>query len=39
MKIDLALDYQPILRNEPRPVHLVATLCAPKVGGAYYEFP
>jgi hypothetical protein len=24
MKIDLALDYQSILRNEPRPVHLVA---------------
>ena len=31
MKIDLALDYQTILRNEPRPVHLVATLCAPKL--------
>src|SRR6516165_1247842 len=31
MKIDLTLDYQTILRNEPRPVHLVATLCAPKL--------
>src|SRR5215469_16546714 len=31
MKIDLALDYQTILRNEPRPVHLVANLCAPKL--------
>jgi Ca-activated chloride channel family protein len=31
MKIDLTLDYQTILRNEPRPVHLVATLCAPKM--------
>src|SRR6516162_10876025 len=31
MKIDLALDFQTILRNEPRPVHLVATLCAPKL--------
>jgi len=31
MKIDLTLDYQTILRNESRPVHLVATLCAPKL--------
>jgi hypothetical protein len=31
MNIDLSLDYQTILRNEPRPVHLVATLCAPKL--------
>src|SRR5215475_2621357 len=31
MKIDLTLDYETILRNEPRPVHLVATLCAPKL--------
>jgi hypothetical protein len=31
MEIDLTLDYQTILRNEPRPVHLVATLCAPKL--------
>jgi hypothetical protein len=31
MKIDLTLDYHTILRNEPRPVHLVATLCAPKL--------
>jgi hypothetical protein len=30
MDIDLTLDYQTILRNEPRPVHLVANLCAPK---------
>jgi Ca-activated chloride channel homolog len=31
MNIDLTLDYKTILRNEPRPVHLVATLCAPKL--------
>jgi Ca-activated chloride channel homolog len=31
MKIDLTLDYKTILCNEPRPVHLVATLCAPKL--------
>src|SRR5262249_25551993 len=31
MKIDLTLDYQTILRNEPRPVHLVASLRAPKL--------
>jgi hypothetical protein len=31
MKIDLALDYQSILRNEPRPVHLVAILCVPRL--------
>ena len=31
MNIDLTLDYQTILRNEPRPVHLVANLCAPKL--------
>jgi Ca-activated chloride channel family protein len=31
MKIDLILDYQTILRNEPRPVHLVANLRAPKL--------
>jgi len=31
MNIDLNLDYQTILRNEPRPVHLVANLCAPKL--------
>jgi Ca-activated chloride channel homolog len=31
MKIDLTLDYQTILRNEPRPVHLVASLGAPKL--------
>ena len=31
MKIDLTLDYQTILRNEPRPVHLVANLRAPKL--------
>ena len=31
MNIDLTLDYQTILRNEPRPVHLVATLSAPKL--------
>jgi Ca-activated chloride channel family protein len=30
MKIDLTLDYQTILRNESRPVHLVANFCAPK---------
>jgi Ca-activated chloride channel homolog len=31
MKIGLTLDYQTILRNEPRPVHLVASFCAPKL--------
>jgi len=31
MNIDLTLDYQTILRNEPRPVHLVSNLCAPKL--------
>ena len=31
MNIDLTLDYKTILRNEPRPVHLVATLGAPKL--------
>jgi Ca-activated chloride channel homolog len=31
MKIDLTLDYQTILLNEPRPVHLIATLSAPKL--------
>ena len=31
MNIDLTLDYQTILRNEPRPVHLVANLCALKL--------
>ena len=31
MKIDLTLDYKTIVRNESRPVHLVATLCAPKL--------
>jgi Ca-activated chloride channel family protein len=31
MKINLTLDYQTILRNEPRPVHLIATLSAPKL--------
>jgi hypothetical protein len=34
MKIDLTLDYQTILLNEPRPVHLIATLSAPKLVGA-----
>src|ERR1700730_7765347 len=29
MNIQLTLDYQTILRNEPRPVHLVAKLTAP----------
>ena len=29
MNIDLTLDYQTILRNEPRAVRLVTTLCAP----------
>jgi hypothetical protein len=33
-KIDLTLDYQTILLNEPRPVHLIATLSAPKLVGA-----
>jgi Ca-activated chloride channel family protein len=32
MKIDLTLDYQTILLNQSRPVHLVANLCAPKLG-------
>jgi hypothetical protein len=36
MKIDLALDYQTILRNEPRPVHLVTPLLRPEVE-AYHE--
>src|SRR5215469_14283014 len=31
MKIDLSLDYKTILRNEPRPVHIVVNLCAPKL--------
>ena len=31
MNIDLTLDYQTILRNEPRPVHIVANLCALKL--------
>jgi Ca-activated chloride channel family protein len=31
MKIDVTLDYQTILRNEARPVHLVAKLTAPKL--------
>jgi Ca-activated chloride channel family protein len=31
MKIDLILDYQTILRNEPRPVHLVGNLRALKL--------
>src|SRR6516164_5274421 len=31
MNIDLTLDYQTIFRNEPRPVHLVANLSAPKL--------
>ena len=31
MEIDSALDHQTVLRNEPRPVHLMATLCAPKL--------
>jgi Ca-activated chloride channel homolog len=31
MNIDLTLDYQTILRNESRPVHLVANLRAPKL--------
>jgi hypothetical protein len=31
MNIDLTLAYKTILRNEPRPVHLVATLGAPKL--------
>jgi Ca-activated chloride channel family protein len=31
MNIQLTLDYQMILRNEPRPVHLVAKLTAPKL--------
>jgi Ca-activated chloride channel homolog len=31
MKIDLTLDYQTILCNGSRPVHLVAKLCAPKL--------
>jgi Ca-activated chloride channel homolog len=31
MKIYLTLDYQTIPRNEAHPVHLVATLCAPKL--------
>jgi len=31
MKIHLTLDYQTILRNEPRPVNLVAKLTAPKL--------
>jgi Ca-activated chloride channel family protein len=31
MNIQLTLDYQMILRNEPRPVHLIAKLTAPKV--------
>ncbi len=29
MKIDVTLDYQTILRNEARPVHLMAKLTAP----------
>jgi hypothetical protein len=32
MNIQLTLDYQTILRNEPRPVHLVAKLTAQKLG-------
>jgi hypothetical protein len=32
MNIQLTLDYQTILRNESRPVHLVAKLTAPKLG-------
>jgi uncharacterized protein with von Willebrand factor type A (vWA) domain len=31
MNIQLTLDYQMILRNEPRPVHLVAKLTAQKL--------
>ena len=31
MNIQLTLDYQTILRNEPRPVHLVAKLTAQKL--------
>src|SRR6476646_8601369 len=32
MNIQLTLDYQTILRNESRPVHLVVKLTAPKLG-------